>query len=100
MNKETFAVLKILPEEGGDEIPLGYGNIASYKGQLIDIDGDGAGTSEDGHTIRDIHRQVHRADESDLARQIPIDIFLRRIQDDNGSRGRPQFRAYKSARRG
>ncbi len=40
MDKETFALLKILPEGGteGDEIPLGYGNIGSYKGQLIDID--------------------------------------------------------------
>lgn len=59
MIDKKFALLKILPEGGaeGDEIPLGYGNIGSYKGQLIDIDGDGAGTTEDGHTIRDIRRR-------------------------------------------
>lgn len=59
MDENKFALLKILPADGeeGDEIPLGYGNIASYKGQLIDIDGDGAGTTEDGYTIRDIRRR-------------------------------------------
>lgn len=59
MDEDKFALLKILPEGGteGSEIPLGYGNIGSYKGQLIDIDGDGAGTTEDGHTIRDIRRR-------------------------------------------
>lgn len=59
MEENDFALLKILPEDGkeGDEIPLGYGNIGSYKGQLIDIDGDGAGTTEDGYTIRDIRRR-------------------------------------------
>ncbi len=50
---EQFALLKI---KVGDELkPLHH--ITSYKGQLIDIDGDGAGTSEDGVTIRDIRRR-------------------------------------------
>lgn len=61
MNEENFALLKITPvdENGnaGNPIPIGYGNIAQYKGQLIDIDGDGAGTTEDGYTIRDIRRR-------------------------------------------
>lgn len=31
--------------------------IASIKGQIIDVDGDGAGTTEDGYTIRDVRRR-------------------------------------------
>lgn len=61
MEGEKFALLKITPvDENGEEgepIPIGYGNISQYKGQLIDIDGDGAGTTEDGYTIRDIRRR-------------------------------------------
>lgn len=37
--------------------PIGHKRIVQYKGQLIDLDGDGAGTSEDGHTIRDVRRR-------------------------------------------
>lgn len=48
-----FALLKI---KIGDELKPLY-HISTYKGQLIDIDGDGAGTSEDGVTIRDIRRR-------------------------------------------
>lgn len=33
------------------------GKIVSYKGQMIDVDGDGAGTTEDGYTIRDVRRR-------------------------------------------
>lgn len=33
------------------------GTIVSYKGTLIDVDGDGTGTSEEGTTIRDIRRR-------------------------------------------
>lgn len=44
-------------KNGDKQIPIGEGNIASYKGQLIDIDGSGAGTSENGHTIRDVRRR-------------------------------------------
>lgn len=33
------------------------GKIASIKGQIIDVDGDGAGTTEDGYTIRDVRRR-------------------------------------------
>lgn len=50
---DKFALLKI---KIGDELKPLY-HITSYKGQLIDIDGDGAGTSEDGVTIRDIRRR-------------------------------------------
>lgn len=59
MGDGTFALLKILPEGGGegDEVPIGYGNIVSYKGQIFDVNGDGAGISEDGYTIRDIRRR-------------------------------------------
>lgn len=61
MEDEKFALLKITPVdengEDGEPIPIGCGNIAQYKGQLIDIDGDGAGTTEDGTTIRDIRRR-------------------------------------------
>lgn len=62
MAEEKFALLKIIPKpetegEEAEPILVGYGNIASYKVQLIDIDGDGAGTTEDGYTIRDIRRR-------------------------------------------
>lgn len=57
MNDNIFALLKILPDDGGDEIPLGYGNITSYKGRIFDVDGDGEGITEDGYTIRDIRRR-------------------------------------------
>ncbi len=33
------------------------GTIATYKGTIIDVDGDGAGTTESGVTIRDIRRR-------------------------------------------
>lgn len=33
------------------------GAVTSYKGTMIDVDGDGAGTSEDGYTIRDVRRR-------------------------------------------
>lgn len=33
------------------------GTIVSYKGLMIDVDGDGAGTTEDGITIRDVRRR-------------------------------------------
>ena len=50
---EGFALLKI----NSDEKVKPLTHITSYKGQLIDIDGDGAGTSEDGYTIRDVRRR-------------------------------------------
>lgn len=43
-------ILKI----NGEVVP---GKIVSYKGQMIDVDGDGAGTTEDGYTIRDVRRR-------------------------------------------
>lgn len=50
---DEFSLIKI---KVNDEYkPLKH--IASYKVQLIDIDGDGAGTSEDGYTIRDVRRR-------------------------------------------
>ena len=55
MEEAKFALLKLLDED--NEIPIGYGNIASYKVKLIDADGDGAGTTEDGYTIRDVRRR-------------------------------------------
>lgn len=55
MDEHDFVLLKVISED--NEIPIGYGNITSYKGQVIDIDGDGAGTSEDGYTIRDVRRR-------------------------------------------
>lgn len=55
MEENKFALLTVIAD--GEEVPIGYGNITSYKGQIIDIDGDGAGTSEDGRTIRDIRRR-------------------------------------------
>lgn len=33
------------------------GTIAGYKGTMIDVDGDGTGTTENGVTIRDIRRR-------------------------------------------
>lgn len=33
------------------------GVLVSYKGTLIDVDGSGAGTTEDGYTIRDVRRR-------------------------------------------
>ena len=55
MDEPEFVLLTVISED--DEVPIGYGNITSYKGQVIDIDGEGAGTSEDGYTIRDIRRR-------------------------------------------
>ena len=55
MDEYDFVLLTVISED--DEIPIGYGNITSYKGQVIDIDGDGAGTTEDGYTIRDVRRR-------------------------------------------
>lgn len=55
MEKNEFALLTVISEDS--EIPIGYGNIASYKGQVIDVDGDGAGTTEDGYTVRDVRRR-------------------------------------------
>lgn len=56
-----FVLLKITPVgengETGEPIPMKYGNITQYKGTLIDIDGEGAGTTEDGYTIRDVRRR-------------------------------------------
>ncbi len=49
----AFALLKI---KVGDELKS-LEHISAYKGQLIDIDGDGAGTSENGVTIRDVRRR-------------------------------------------
>ena len=54
MEKQDFILLKVLSDYS--EVPIGYGNIASYKGQVIDVDGDAAGTTEDGYTIRDVRR--------------------------------------------
>ncbi len=51
----SMALLTI--KNGDNQTPIGEGNIASYKGQLIDIDGSGAGTSENGYTIRDVRRR-------------------------------------------
>lgn len=51
----SMALLTI--KNGENQTPIGEGNIASYKGQLIDIDGSGAGTSENGYTIRDVRRR-------------------------------------------
>ena len=55
MDEQEFVLLTVIYEDS--EIPIGYGNITSYKGLVIDIDGDGAGTSEDGYTIRDVRRR-------------------------------------------
>lgn len=33
------------------------GIIVSYKGQMIDVDGEGTGMTEDGYTIRDVRRR-------------------------------------------
>lgn len=38
----------------GREFP---GTITSYKGTMIDVDGDGTGTTESGYTIRDVRRR-------------------------------------------
>ena len=42
---------------GETETAIGEGSITSYKVQLIDVDGDGTGTSENGYTIRDVRRR-------------------------------------------
>ncbi len=59
MNEDIFALLKIIPEDGGEgeAIPIGCGNIVSYKGRIFDVNGDGEGISEDGYTIRDVRRR-------------------------------------------
>ncbi len=41
----------------GKKVAVGEGNITTYKGQIIDVDGDGTGTTEDGYTVRDIRRR-------------------------------------------
>lgn len=51
----SMALLTI--KNGDKQTPIGEGNVASYRGQLIDIDGSGAGTSENGYTIRDVRRR-------------------------------------------
>lgn len=51
----SMALLTV--KNGDDQIPIGEGKVASYRGQLIDIDGSGAGTSENGYTIRDVRRR-------------------------------------------
>lgn len=48
-----FALVKI--KVGEELVPLTH--ITSYKVQEIDVDGDGAGTTEDGTTIRDVRRR-------------------------------------------
>ena len=50
-----FALLKIPIADSEELIPLKH--IVSYKVLMIDVDGDGAGTSEDGFTIRDVRRR-------------------------------------------
>lgn len=50
---EDFALLKI--KVGEEFMPIAH--ITQYKVQMIDLDGDGAGTSEDGYTIRDVRRR-------------------------------------------
>lgn len=55
MDENEFVLLTVISNYS--EVPIGYGNITSYKGQVIDIDGEGAGTSEDGYTIRDVRRR-------------------------------------------
>ena len=49
-----FSVIRI---KTGDDSYLALKHIVSYKVLLIDIDGDGAGTTEDGTTVRDIRRR-------------------------------------------
>ena len=49
-----FSVIRI---KTSDDSYLALKHIASYKVLLIDIDGDGAGTTEDGTTVRDIRRR-------------------------------------------
>lgn len=48
-----FALVKV--KVGEELVPLTH--ITSYKVREIDVDGDGAGTSEDGTTIRDVRRR-------------------------------------------
>lgn len=50
-----FALIRI--KSGEELISVGHKHITGYKVKLIDLDGDGAGTSEDGYTIRDIRRR-------------------------------------------
>lgn len=52
-----MSMVLITVKNGDKQIPIGEGNIDSYRGQLIDIDGSGAGTSENGYTIRDVRRR-------------------------------------------
>lgn len=51
----SMPLLKI--PNGENETTIGEGRITSYKVQLIDIDGSGTGTSENGYTIRDVRRR-------------------------------------------
>lgn len=51
----NMVLLKVM--SNGKSVAIGDGNIASYKGQIIDVDGDGSGTTEDGYTVRDIRRR-------------------------------------------
>ncbi len=41
----------------GKKVAIGDNKIATYKGQFIDVNGDGAGTTEDGYTILDVRRR-------------------------------------------
>lgn len=52
-----MSMVLLTVKNGDKQIPIGEGNIESYRGQLIDIDGSGAGTSENGYTIRDVRRR-------------------------------------------
>lgn len=49
---------------GGDDMDLIKingkafpGTVTGYKGTMIDVDGDGTGTTESGYTIRDVRRR-------------------------------------------
>ncbi|MCM1277343.1 MAG: hypothetical protein NC299_18620 [Lachnospiraceae bacterium] len=39
------------------DVAIGENRIATYKVQLVDINGDGAGTTEDGYTVLDVRRR-------------------------------------------
>lgn len=50
-----MVLLKV--KSNGEEVAIGENRIATYKGQLVDINGDGAGTTEDGYTVLDVRRR-------------------------------------------
>ncbi|MBQ8171765.1 MAG: hypothetical protein IJZ95_07255 [Oscillospiraceae bacterium] len=50
----NFSILSI---KTGEDTSLALSHIVSYKVLLIDVDGEGAGTTEDGTTVRDIRRR-------------------------------------------